>query len=537
MVEARLAGAPDVDPDADAALAARWWQRATWLAIGLGGLLRLRWWLLDRSLWLDEALLATNVVERSYGGLLDPLGGQQGAPVGYLWLLRAIVDVAGPGERWLRLPALVGGLAVLVLTPAVLRRLWSARVAAVATVSVAAAPGLVRYSAEVKQYSTDVAVVLVLVLLYLRTRGEPDRTGLAAFGLAGALALWCAHPAPLVLAGLGLLLLVDALRPGDRDVGAGVVGVDLSRLVPVALVGLAWAVSAAVLYVVSLRDLTENEFLTSYWAQGFPARGFEPTGLGAWWWDNTVDLLGEHAGLWLPVLASAALLYAVVRQASAGRASAVAVSLAWLPALTVVAALDLYPYRGRLALFTLPLLLGLVVSVVDRDTVADRVAAAAVLVGLAGAVVSAVDDVGDPLRFPDARPVLEFVAERARPADLVFVHGLTDAPARFYGPDLGVAIDGITLWRPSSECAGPSALDALSGTVWIVYAYTHSASPPNEREILLTHLDAIGARTDVVLGHDALAARYDLDAAPGDPTGDGVLTTLTTGCLRARPTT
>ena len=55
-------------------------RRVVWIIIGLGIILRLVQYLYNRSLWLDEASLALNVIEKSFSGLLQPLGYDQMAP-------------------------------------------------------------------------------------------------------------------------------------------------------------------------------------------------------------------------------------------------------------------------------------------------------------------------------------------------------------------------------------------------------------------------------------------------------------------------
>jgi hypothetical protein len=59
-------------------------KRLLWLIMGLGVALRFAQYLANRSLWLDEAFLALNVVQRSFSQLFQPLDDEQVAPIAYL---------------------------------------------------------------------------------------------------------------------------------------------------------------------------------------------------------------------------------------------------------------------------------------------------------------------------------------------------------------------------------------------------------------------------------------------------------------------
>ena len=66
-----------------------------WALLVLGVTLRVRQYLFDRSLWLDECLLALNIIRRSPSALLQPLDFHQQAPVGFLLLERLSVSLFG----------------------------------------------------------------------------------------------------------------------------------------------------------------------------------------------------------------------------------------------------------------------------------------------------------------------------------------------------------------------------------------------------------------------------------------------------------
>ena len=123
----------------------------TVLAVLAGAALRIREYVFDRSLWLDELSVVDNLLHRSFHGLTEPLGGQQAAPVGWLWAEKAVGDLVGANEYGYRVFPLLGSLVALVLFVLVGRRLVGARAAAVATVLFALSPQLIFYGSEVKQ--------------------------------------------------------------------------------------------------------------------------------------------------------------------------------------------------------------------------------------------------------------------------------------------------------------------------------------------------------------------------------------------------
>ena len=88
------------------------------IAVGAG--LRLHLFFANRSLWLDEAMLAINLVRRTPAELLLPLDYAQGAPLGFLYAQKLIIMLAGSSEPSLR--TLLGGALVIGAALAAARR-------------------------------------------------------------------------------------------------------------------------------------------------------------------------------------------------------------------------------------------------------------------------------------------------------------------------------------------------------------------------------------------------------------------------------
>ena len=85
-------------------------KQAVWLIICFGCILRLAQYLYNRSLWLDEAFLASSFTTRSLAGLFDPLDYHQLAPFGFLAAVKFFVMIFGNSEHALRLFPLLCGI-------------------------------------------------------------------------------------------------------------------------------------------------------------------------------------------------------------------------------------------------------------------------------------------------------------------------------------------------------------------------------------------------------------------------------------------
>ena len=110
-----IAGLEGVEPEG------RRLETAVWIAVGLGVGLRLLRYLLQFPLWVDEAKLATSLIDRGFVDLLEPLNYGQTSPVGYLWLSLASVKLLGFNELALRLASCLAAISSVLL----MRRLSS----------------------------------------------------------------------------------------------------------------------------------------------------------------------------------------------------------------------------------------------------------------------------------------------------------------------------------------------------------------------------------------------------------------------------
>lgn len=423
------------------------------VALAAGAGFRLYHFLLGRSLWLDEAMLALNIASRSAVDLLKPLDYNQLAPVLFLMAEKAVVHWAGVGEHTLRALPMAAGLALPLLVFAVGRRLVDPATGLAAATLAALSPTLHRYSNEVKPWSTDALATTLLLWIALRhvdaedagpegpgrggPRGGVDGFASASVGLAltGALAVLLSFPALFVVAAVGLAL---ALRPGARR---------RRRWLALAACGVLWATVALMPYLLVYRGTASGPAQQEGYGFALLAPGpqFAERGLLAARGSLWPASWGDGAGI--PQLPDVALL-GLAGLLAGGLALVVHRRGAWagvlvvgpLAAALVASALRRYPIGvPRLMVFAAPLLvllMGSVLAAVYRGLARRWPAPAAVaLVGMACAPMAwqRLEDARRPFLGEEARRLVAAYLEARRGAvEPVYVSALGLASWLFY---------------------------------------------------------------------------------------------------------
>ncbi len=167
-------------------------KRLPWMIIFLGVALRLAQYLANRSLWLDESYIALNIVQRSFSQLFGPLDYHQVAPIGFLLIEKVAVQAFGNTEYALRLFPLLCGIVALFLFYKLAPSYLAPRAVTLGLGLFSIADPSIYYSSEVKQYSSDVTVALILYLIAIRywEQEKPTFGHKAIFGIVGSIAIW-----------------------------------------------------------------------------------------------------------------------------------------------------------------------------------------------------------------------------------------------------------------------------------------------------------------------------------------------------------
>jgi 4-amino-4-deoxy-L-arabinose transferase-like glycosyltransferase len=322
----------------------RRWDVLALVAVVVGALLRARHFFTGQSLWLDEAMLALNILSRSCRELFGALAFDQAAPPLYLCASRAVALPFGGSELGLRLPSLAAGLLALVLVWRVGRAIVGPESAAWATWLLAISPMAIYYSDELKPYMLDAMVAILVLGLAWRVVASP-RDGPRTAWLAGVglVALLTSFTAPLVLGATGVVLMLDGAVRHDR-----------AAILRACGLGVLWLITFAALYLTLYRSAGASEFLNGYWSEHFLSFG------PAWRASVVTAVTGVTSALPIPpqLVRARYLLPAavVVVGFTAWRSGWRVASLLLFPflALFLAAVLRRYPLGDRLVLFLAP---------------------------------------------------------------------------------------------------------------------------------------------------------------------------------------
>lgn len=387
------------------------------LAFGLVAVMATWNLLVMRTLWHDEAMLANNLLARSFAGMLKPLNSQQAGPIGFLLLEKLCGLLGGYSNLSLRIVPFFGFLIGWLGLYGGLREVFSKRRGWPELMALLY--GLtytpLRYAVEVKQYTFDTMVwawalwgVAALLSGKLSVLRRDHRMLLASVGV---LMLLLSNVAFLILFGAGLTWFSHLLKQKNQ------------REIILALGTMAvWVFAFTFYYLAFIYKHPAQSFMVNYWSK---ADAFMP--LNA----DVLNWLPSHLTRLFRFLFHAKFfgfkhLYLLVFLSAWGWIRMGRKSLLFLffllPLLShlLLSGLELYPFQGRLALWHLPgILLGLggalySVGTTSRHPAPSLLLALLVCINFSNTLRSMPDT-----KF-DLQPILAFLRSEAAPHQRLF---------------------------------------------------------------------------------------------------------------------
>ncbi len=387
------------------------------LLLAAGLLVRLVIFFQNRSLFIDEANLALNIIEKNAGAFFQPLDYQQYAPPLFLLMEKVNTLLFGNGELALRFLPLLASLLQLHLFYLLVKKfipqscLWW-----LPLYLMAFSPMLIQYATEIKQYSTDVLTSVFFLYLALRwPYDQLSRWRKVAWGTLGMMAIWWSMPVVFVLFAVGCYYGYQSYL---KEQWKGVLS-----LLPIIS---AWLVSFGAYYLTILSIDLEKSYLVDYHRPYFLP--ILPTSSVEWSrWLNvwSVFVKTTLGGTVLAYVYGVLLLGLGLKSLWQGQRDKFILLLFPLLACLAASALEQYSLMPRLALFLTPFLL-LIIGIGLSDFWQSIPKKWLKISLLAPLIIILVNWKGyqyfiNPLGWEDSREILSFVAQRAESTDFIYL--------------------------------------------------------------------------------------------------------------------
>ena len=381
----------------------------------VGVLLRLVHLLENRSLWLDEAYLALNVLESSFQQLLHHqhiIREQARAPLLFSLAVKGATCLFGSAETVLRLVPFLCGAAAVYLFYRLARRVADGYAATLALTLFVFCDRLIYYAAELKPYAGDVFVTVGLLLLYGRVRAAPmERGRYITLAVAGLATIWFSYPGIIVLAAVGLITFWQTPRQTRPFCF---------------LIGCLWLLNVGMVYKFAVRPMLSSSYITGSIAVYFPPAPVWTAAGWRWWAQAASGIFADPLGQSVPLMSAILLTAGAVALWRRDRSWCAVLGL---PVLMTIAAAGMgkYPFHGRHLLFLTPVLLLFIACGAGMITRASGRVSMPVAILLAGLLI--VQPMAEAVRsafygreHEDNRAVMQLVTEGYRPGDGIYLN-------------------------------------------------------------------------------------------------------------------
>ena len=482
--------------------------KAMIVTIALAGFFfRLRQYLANRSLWVDEARLANNILERSVFELIkSPLLFNQAAPPGFLVFEKLTINAFGNTEYSFRLfPFIVGCLSIPLMYWFSVN-IGNKFIGIISVALFSITPQLIYYTSETKQYSSDVFLLLFLSILILFCLKETNTIrNLITLGVTGIIAIWFSNPVTFVLFGAAIILAIEFLRLEKYK-----------NLIWLTGISALWAVNFAVEYFMILKYSASNNYLVTYWQSNFAP--LPPWIDFNWYIYSFRDLLVNPIGLPVSLLTVSLIILGILSVGSR-RWSYLMVLLMPLLLALLASAFKKYPFSGRLMLFIVPLVLILAAEGLDftckfiskyNNTAAYGVALLLTIYLVFQPLSLDIQNSINPVMPQHVRPIFAYFKKNMTAKDSMYVYYDAEPAYKYYSNRFDLSFNKIIIG--TSHADNPlqylDEIDQFKGTkrLWLFF----SNRKLSEQTLILNHLNTAGHSLLKINSIGSSAFLYDL---------------------------
>lgn len=477
---------------------------------------RFTMYLSGRSFWIDEAMLVLNITDRSFVGLFHQLDYHQGAPIGFLLVEKLVITYFGDTEYAFRLfPLICGGLSVLLFYK-LAKYCIETQFIPIALFLFAISSYLIYYSSEVKQYSCDVTITILLYILILNFQSKKCSWRQVIYlGLVGAISIWFSHPATLILAGLGSWLILQGLMARDRLL--------ISQILVACAV---WMCSFLGLYHLSLSHIAQDMVLLDFWKSGFMP--FPPRSITdiKWFTTSFLDVFKFLLGLSGSHLQGIhwALLFLIGSTVMWKKnIKLLSLLISPLPFILLASGMHRYPFSGRLILFIIPVVILLISKGIGNLYQVCPMHYKNICIAFIGIIVlypfyETVIDIIKHREKEEVQQAVRYIDKYWESGDVLYVYYSSIPAFKYYSKKYNNVrnVNYIVGIRSRDNCSEYSKdLDKLRGNerVWVLISHNCNWRGVDEEKLFINYLNHIGVELQHFKATGASVYLYNLECS------------------------
>ncbi len=458
--------------------------------VGIG--LSIYQYIFNRSLWLDEAKLAHNIVDRDYLELLEPMDSNQVAPFLFLWIERFFCQVFGINEFSLRLLPLIAFFCSIFLVFKVSKLLIkNSTISWLVLVLFCLSPLLIYYATEVKQYMLDVFVTLLLYYLFLRSYTS-NFYKLVTLIIAGVICVFLSNISIIILFTLSVYFVLFEYKNNKI------------ALIPIPF----WILAFVLYYFQFIFNHPVRNAMQEYWNFAFLPKN--PFSVEFWFWIAKktrmvfVYLLNFPDKFNFFVIPLLLYVFGLVRYVYKQDFKVVFALIFPVLVHLALSYLEIYPFHVRMILYQIPLyLIPIAISLsfsYDKLTRYVKSKWFLVIVCFCLPMLLFVQAFVKqyPFQIEEVRPLYAYIKEHAELEDTIYVYcGSVDA-FLYYSKTNYANFDNDVVFGESFRNNfedHKTQLDTLKGRVWIIVShdyYNKEINNMSEANFILNYLKSKG---------------------------------------------
>jgi len=388
-------------------------QLVSYFLMLIGILIRIYHYLVNRSLWLDEAMLSNNIINRDFSKLIEVLDNRQIAPIGFLLLQKISTLIFGVNEFALRLFPLLCGIFSIVLFYLLLKRIVGEKIVLLGLVFFVFGRYLLYYSHEAKQYNIDLIIYIAsFYFFYFKKLTNYSYIKLIGIGLLGGTFVWFSHLSAIFLISIGVFLVLREL-----------LNKDIIQVKKVLIPATIWAISICLNYFFFIQNHSNEAIqIKAFSSIGyFPPIPFRFEDL-SWFYTITVHLiqypLGTSSGIFIFIIMICGFFYII-------KTKRYQILVLGIPVLIhlVLSFLKLYPFYGRFILYSTVFII--ILTIMGFNMLVKwkpRIGYLISIVSIVAFMGLPIKKCLNPFYFEEISPSIEYIENNREENDAIYVY-------------------------------------------------------------------------------------------------------------------